>query len=100
MLRSNFLSALDDCSRVLDIAQFLDEDLERRPPPPPVLKAYVRRGAANAELGRFEDAAADLASALAMAPEAEKGEIKRQQAAERTPKTGPAAGKTTTPAVD
>ena len=77
----NFLSALDDCSRVFDIAMFLDNDHEHRPPPPPVLKAYVRRAAANSELGRYDDAAADLATALAMAPENEKGEIKRQQKA-------------------
>ena len=56
----NFLSALDDCSRVLDISQFLDSDFEKRPPPPPVLKAYVRRATANLELGRHEEAKADL----------------------------------------
>ena len=74
----NFLSALDDCSRAIEIASFLDNDTERRPPPPPLLKAYVRRAAAQVELGRHAEAADDLATALAMAPEAEKSEIKRQ----------------------
>ena len=50
----NFLAALDDCSRTLEIATYLDEDIERRPPPPPVLKAHVRRAAALSELGRFD----------------------------------------------
>ena len=64
----NFLSALDDCSRVVDIAKFLDDDHERRPPPAPLLKAYVRRAAANTELGRFDDAASDLAAAPLLPP--------------------------------
>ena len=75
----NFLSALDDCSRVMEIATFLDNDAQLRPPPPPLLKAYVRRASAQTELGRYTEAAEDLATALAMAPEAEKAEIKRQQ---------------------
>ena len=75
----NWLSALDDCSRVIDVSKFLDEDHSHRPPPPPLLKAYVRRATANAELERFEEAAEDLATALEMAPEAEKNDIKRQQ---------------------
>ena len=75
----NFLSALEDCSRVMEISRFLDDDAERRPPPPPLLKAYVRRAAAQSELGRYAEAAEDLATALAMAPEAERAEIKRQQ---------------------
>jgi hypothetical protein len=37
---------------VIEIATFLDNDIKQRPPPPPVLKAYVRRAAAQAELGR------------------------------------------------
>ena len=40
-------------SRVIEIATFLDNDIKQRPPPPPVLKAYVRRAAAQAELGRY-----------------------------------------------
>ena len=75
----NFLSALDDCNRVVDIAKFLDDDHERRPVPPPVLKAYVRRAAAHSELGKYEEAAEDLSTALSMAPEAEVPEIRRQQ---------------------
>ena len=75
----NFLSALDDCSRVIEISRFLDDDYERRPPPPPLLKAYVRRAAAQSELGRYTEATEDLATALEMAPEAERAEIKRQQ---------------------
>lgn len=75
----NWLSALDDCSRVIDVSKFLDEDHSHRPPPPPVLKAYVRRATANAELERYDEAAEDLETALEMAPEAEKADIKRQQ---------------------
>jgi len=75
----NFLSALDDCSRTIEIAKFLDNDHEHRPPPPPLLKAYVRRAAAQSELGRYGEAADDLATALAMAPEMDRVEIKRQQ---------------------
>merc|ERR1719446_380188 len=52
----NFLSAIEDCGRAIEIATFLDEDSERRPCPPPLLKAHVRRASAYAELGRWAEA--------------------------------------------
>lgn len=38
----NFLSAIEDCGRAIEIATFLDEDADRRPCPPPLLKATGR----------------------------------------------------------
>ena len=80
----NFISALEDCNRAIEIARFLDDDLERRPPPAPLLKAYVRRSAAHAGLGHMSEAAADLTTASEMAPEAELAEV-----SESTPRARP-----------
>ena len=77
----NYISALEDCNRAVEISRFLDDDIDRRPPPPPLLKAYVRRSAAHSGLGHMEEAAADLATAAEMAPEAELGEIRKLQKA-------------------
>ncbi|EOD31526.1 protein phosphatase-5, partial [Emiliania huxleyi CCMP1516] len=55
----NFASAIEDTSRAIDIATYLDED---------VLKAYVRRATAHAALGQFDEAEADLEQAREMAP--------------------------------
>ncbi|KAL1520073.1 hypothetical protein AB1Y20_023548 [Prymnesium parvum] len=75
----NFMSALEDCNRAIEISKFLDDDFDRRPPPPPLLKAYVRRSSAHAELGHLHDASTDLETAAAMAAglPAELEEIKR-----------------------
>lgn len=77
----NFISALEDCNRAIEISKFLDEDFERRPPPPPLLKAYVRRSSANAELGHTELAISDLETAAGMAggSSAELAEIRKLQ---------------------
>jgi hypothetical protein len=75
----NFLSAVDDCARAIEISRFLDDDFARRPPPPPLLKAYVRRATAYAALQRYGEAGQDLEAAAAMAPEQELAEVCRHQ---------------------
>ena len=73
----NALSALEDASRAIEIAKFLDEDHDRRPPPKRLVKAYVRRGLACGELGRWEEGLKDLDEAAGMAAEGEQPEIRR-----------------------
>jgi len=66
-------------SGTIEISKFLDEDATKRPPPPPLLKAYVRRSAAYLGLERYEEATADLKEALEMAPHSEVAEIRKLQ---------------------
>ena len=73
----NALSALEDASRAIEIAKFLDEDHDRRPPPKGLVKAYVRRALACGELGRWEEGLKDLDEAAGMAAEGEQPEIRR-----------------------
>ena len=54
----NWLSAVEDASRVLDISQFHDDDFNRRPVPTTVVKAFMRRAAARGELEQFDEAEA------------------------------------------
>lgn len=79
----NFLSAVEDTSRVLEIARFLDDDIDRRPPPPTVVKAYVRRATAHVELEHFDEADEDLKAAAAMAADKDLAEVKKAQLAAR-----------------
>ena len=67
-----------DASRAIEISTFLDEDAARRPPPPTLLKAYVRRATARTELGQYTEAESDLRIAGEMAPEKERVEVLKQ----------------------
>ena len=79
----NALSALEDASRAIEIAKFLDEDHDRRPPPKGLVKAYVRRALACGELGRWEEGLKDLDGRRAWRPRASSRRSVAMQGAAR-----------------
>lgn len=72
----NYLSAEEDCTKALDICEFLDDCTGQNPMHPIVLKAYMRRAAARAGAGRFDGAEEDLRTALRTCSPADAKEVR------------------------